>query len=35
VTFLIQGDITAAAQAMPVKFRTEIDPETVAVDVKE
>ncbi len=35
VTFLIQGDITAAAQSMPVKFRTEIDPETVAVDVKE
>lgn len=35
ITFVIQGDITAAAQAMPVKFRTEIDPETVAVDVKE
>lgn len=35
LTFVIQGDITAAAKAMPVKFRTEIDPETVAVDVKE
>lgn len=35
ITFVIQGDITAAAQAMPVKFRTEIDPETVAVDVRE
>lgn len=35
VTFVIRGDITAAAQAMPVKFRTEIDPETVAVDVRE
>lgn len=35
VTFMIRGDITAAAHAMPVKFRTEIDPETVAVDVRE
>lgn len=35
ITFMIQGDITAAAHAMPVKFRTEIDPETVAVDVRE
>ena len=35
VTFVIQGDITAAAQAMPVKFRTEIDPDTASVNVRE
>lgn len=35
VTFVIEGDITAAAQAMPVKFRTEVDPDTAAVDVRE
>jgi type VI secretion system lysozyme-like protein len=35
VTFIIRADITAAAQAMPVKFRTEVDPETVSVDVRE
>jgi type VI secretion system protein ImpF len=35
ITFMIRGDITAAAHAMPVKFRTELDPETVAVDVRE
>ena len=33
--FSIQGDITSAAQAMPVTFRTEVDPETAAVDVRE
>ena len=35
VTFVINGDITAAAQAMPVKFHTHIDPDTAAVDVEE
>lgn len=35
VTFVIRADITAAAHAMPVKFRTEVDPETVSVDVRE
>lgn len=35
LVFQIQGDITSAAQAMPVKFRTEIEPETAAVDVRE
>jgi type VI secretion system protein ImpF len=35
ITYLIQGDIAAAALTMPVKFRTEIDPETVSVNVKE
>ena len=35
VTFVIQGDITAAAQAMPVKFRTHLDPDSASVDVQE
>ena len=35
LTFLIQGDITAAAQVMPVKFRTEVEAETAAVNVRE
>ena len=35
LTFLIQGDITAAAQIMPVKFRTEVEAETAAVNVRE
>lgn len=35
LTFIIQGDITAAAQVMPVKFRTEIEAETTSVSVRE
>ena len=35
LTFLIEGDISAAAQAMPVKFRTEVEAETTAVNVRE
>ena len=35
VTFVIQGDITAAAQAMPVKFVTHVDPDSASVDVQE
>jgi type VI secretion system protein ImpF len=35
LTYLIQGDITAAAQVMPVKFRTEIEAETATVNVRE
>lgn len=35
VTFTIVGDITAAAQAMPVKFHTMVDPDTASVDVEE
>lgn len=35
LTYLIQGDISAAAQAMPVKFRTEIEAETASVNVRE
>ncbi|WP_326523446.1 type VI secretion system baseplate subunit TssE [Sphingomonas sp.] len=33
--FTIHGDIAAAVQAMPVKFRTELEPDTAAVDVRE
>ena len=35
VTFVIRGDITAAAQAMPVKFHTSVDADTADVDVQE
>ena len=35
LTYLIQGDITAAAHVMPVKFRTEIEAETATVNVRE
>lgn len=35
IAFVIEGDITAAAQALPVKFHTEVNPETDAVEVKE
>lgn len=35
VSFVIQGDITAAAHAMPVKFHTHIDPDTASVAVEE
>ena len=35
LSFVIQGDITSAAQLMPVKFRTEVEAETTAVNVRE
>ena len=35
LTFLIQGDITAAAAILPVKFRTEMEAETLSVNVRE
>lgn len=35
LTYLIQGDISAAAQVMPVKFRTEVEAETASVTVRE
>lgn len=35
VSFVIQGDISAAAHAMPVKFHTYVDPDTASVDVEE
>ena len=35
LTYLIQGDISAAAQVMAVKFRTEVEAETASVTVRE
>jgi type VI secretion system protein ImpF len=35
LTYMIQGDISAAAQVMPVKFRTEVEAETASVNVRE
>ena len=35
LTFMIQGDITSAAQVMPVRFRTELEAETTTVNVRE
>lgn len=35
VTFIIQGDITAAAQSLPVKLYTHIDPDSASVHVEE
>lgn len=35
VTYVIKGDVTAAAHAMPVKFRTDIDADDASVEVSE
>jgi type VI secretion system protein ImpF len=35
VTYVIQGDISAATHAMPVKLYTRIDPDSASVDVEE
>jgi type VI secretion system protein ImpF len=35
VTFLIRGDITAAVQAMPVEFKTDVEVDTASVVVRE
>lgn len=35
VTFLINGDVTAAVQAMPVRFRTDVEQQTAAVTVRD
>lgn len=35
ITYLIQGDITSAVKAMPVKFRTDIEADTAAATVRE
>lgn len=35
LTYIIQGDITAAAHVMPVKFRTEVEAETATVNIRE
>ena len=35
VTFLITGDVGQAAHALPVKFKTDVDAEIAAVEVRE
>ena len=35
ITFLIHGDITSAVQALPVKFRTDVETDTGAAVVRE
>lgn len=35
VTFLIEGDITSAVRAIPVKFFTDVENDTAAVTVRE
>ena len=35
VTYIIRGDVTAAVQAMPVEFKTDIEIDTAAVTVRE
>ena len=35
VTYVIRGDITAAVQAMPVEFKTDVELDTAAVTLRE
>lgn len=35
LVFMISGSIVSAVNAMPVTFRTEVEPETAAVNVRE
>jgi len=35
VTYVIRGDVTAAVQAMPVEFKTDVEIDTAAVTVRE
>jgi type VI secretion system protein ImpF len=35
VTYVIRGDVTAAVQAMPVEFKTDIEVDTAFVTVRE
>ncbi len=35
ITYVIRGDITAAVQAMPVEFKTDIEVDTAAVVLRE
>ena len=35
ITYVIRGDVTAAVQAMPVEFKTDIEVDTAAVVVRE
>jgi len=35
ITYVIRGDVTAAVQAMPVEFKTDIEVDTASVTVRE
>ncbi|PEQ14585.1 type VI secretion protein [Novosphingobium sp. PC22D] len=35
VTFLISGDVETASQALPVKYKTDVDAEIASVEVRE
>ncbi|MFS0738589.1 type VI secretion system baseplate subunit TssE [Sphingomonas sp. 1P06PA] len=35
ITYVIHGDVRSAVQALPVKFRTDIESDTAAVTVRE
>lgn len=35
ITFLIQGDVTSAVRALPVKFRTDFEADSAAATVRE
>ncbi|MCC7268984.1 MAG: GPW/gp25 family protein, partial [Caulobacteraceae bacterium] len=35
VTYVIRGDITAAVEAMPVEFKTDVELDTASVVVRE
>ena len=35
ITYIIRGDVTAAVQAMPVEFKTDIEVDTASVTVRE
>lgn len=35
ITYVIRGDITAAVQAMPVEFKTDVEVDTASVIVRE
>ena len=35
VTYVIRGDVTAAVQAMPVEFKTDVELDTAAVTLRE
>jgi len=35
ITYVIRGDITAAVQAMPVEFKTDVEVDTASVVVRE
>jgi type VI secretion system protein ImpF len=35
VTYIIRGDVTSAVTAMPVEFKTDIEPDTASVTLRE